>query len=138
AVRGHCREILAHGLQVNFSEVDVPESVPNDAKLCVIRIVQEGLTNVVKHSGAREAHVTLRGSRDGLQLRIADFGCGFDEAAAADRDGLGLASMRERLRLIGGELAIRSGAGQGTTIDARVPLTNPRDRSAGGDSVRVA
>src|SRR6185295_4000083 len=138
AVRGHCREILKHGIQVYFSEADVPESVPNDAKLCLFRIVQEGLTNVVKHSGAREAHVTLKGSGDELQLRIADFGCGFDEAAAADRGGLGLASMRERLRLVGGELTITSRAGQGTTIDARVPLTDLRDRSAGGHSARVA
>jgi PAS domain S-box-containing protein len=138
AVRGHCREISAHGVQVQFSEVGAPGPVSPDVALCLFRIVQEGLNNVIKHSGATEAHVTLSGTSEALQVSIADSGRGFDETAAADRDGLGLASMRERLRLIGGELTIRSRAGQGTTIDARVPLTIPAGQSAASDSVRVA
>ncbi len=96
------------------------------------------MNNVVKHSGAPEAHVTLSGARDEILLSIADFGCGFDIGAVANRGGLGLESMRERLRLIGGELTIRSQAGQGTRIDARVPLAIPRSRSAAADSARVA
>jgi signal transduction histidine kinase len=122
ALRGHCQELLAHGVQVHFAEASVPGEVPPDVELCLFRIVQEGLTNVVKHSGAREARVTLTGTADALAVRIADLGRGFDLAAAADRDGLGLASMRERLRLIGGELRIHSITGRGTTIDARAPL----------------
>ena len=74
AVRGHCREVVAQGVQVQFSEVGVPASLSPDVQLCLFRIVQEGLNNVVKHSGAREAQVTLSGTRDTLLLRIADSG----------------------------------------------------------------
>jgi signal transduction histidine kinase len=138
AVRGHCREVMAQGVQVHFSEVTVPGSVSPEVQLCLFRIVQEGLNNVVKHSGVPEAHVTLSGERDALLLSIADFGRGFNVGAMANGDGLGLESMRERLRLIGGELTIRSQAGQGTRIDARVPLRIPRSQSAAADSIRVA
>jgi PAS domain S-box-containing protein len=138
AVRGHCREVQAHGVQVHYSEGGVPRSVSPDVDLCLFRVVQEGLTNVVKHSGAPEAHVTLSVTRDALLLSIADLGRGFDQTAAADRDGLGIASMRERLRLIGGELTIRSRAGQGTTIGARVPLSDSSGQAAAAGSPRVA
>jgi signal transduction histidine kinase len=138
AVRGHCREVEAYGVQVHYSEVGVPRSVSPDVELCLFRVVQEGLTNVVKHSGAPEAHVTLSATRDALLLSIADLGRGFDQTAAADRDGLGIASMRERLRLIGGELTIRSRAGQGTTIGARVPFSNSNGQAAAAGSPRVA
>ena len=106
AIRGHCREVLAQGIQVHFSDAAVPRSVPPEVQLCLFRIVQEGLSNVVKHSGAPEAHVQLSGASDALMLTIADFGRGFNVGAVASRDGLGLESMRERLRLIGGELSI--------------------------------
>ncbi len=138
AVRGHCREVLAQGVRVEFWEVDVPASLPHDVKLCLFRIVQEGLNNVVKHSGAGEAQVTLSAARETLLLRIADAGRGFDEAQADDRDGLGLASMRERLRLIGGELTVTSRLGQGTTIEARAPLASARLRPAAADAPGVA
>ena len=138
AVRGHCREVLAQGLQVDFSEAGVPTSISHDVQLCLFRIVQEGLNNVVKHSGAGQARVTLVGTGEALVLSVADFGRGFNEADAAARDGLGLASMRERLRLVGGELTISSRSGQGTTLEARVPLTSPRGQSAFARSERVA
>jgi PAS domain S-box-containing protein len=139
AVRGHCREVQAQGVQVEFSEVGVPKSVSHDVQLCLFRIVQEGLNNVVKHSGAREARVALSGGRDALLLSIADFGRGFDEADAADRDGLGLASMQERLLLIGGTLTVTSRSGHGTTIEARAPLTSSRGQpAAAGTAARVA
>jgi len=138
AVRGHCREVLAQGIRVEFSEVGVPESVSHDVQLCLFRVVQEGLTNVVKHSGAREANVTLIGARDALLLSVSDCGRGFEEVDAADRDGLGLASMRERVRLIGGELTISSRSGHGTMLAARVPLTSSRGQSALVKSAQVA
>ena len=59
ALRGHCQELLAQGVQARFHDENVPRSLPQDVELCLFRIVQEGLNNVVKHSGAREAHVTL-------------------------------------------------------------------------------
>jgi signal transduction histidine kinase len=96
--------------------------MPHDVEICLFRIVQEGLNNVVKHSGARQAQVTLRGTADVLALSILDSGRGFDKDSSDVPDGLGLASMRERLRLIQGELSIRSQPGQGTTIVASVPI----------------
>lgn len=122
ALRAHCQEILARGLRTSFYDENVPERLPHDMELCLFRIVQEGLNNVVKHSGAREAHVTLCANAGSLVLSVSDSGEGFDAGHTPSRGGLGLASMRERLRLVNGELTIRSELGQGTTIVARVPL----------------
>jgi len=127
ALRGHCQELLAQGIDAHLEDENVPRSLPPDVELCLFRIVQEALNNVVKHSGTREAHVTLRAADDVLVLSITDFGRGFDERrATGSGDGLGLASMRERLRLINGELTIRSQSGHGTTITARVPIPKAR------------
>ena len=110
---------------------NVPGALSYEVALCLFRIVQEGLNNVVKHSGAREAHVSLRGADHLLVLTITDFGRGFEERReAGSGNGLGLASMRERLRLINGEFTIRSQSGQGTTITARVPIAEVSRASA--------
>lgn len=137
AVQGHCRELRAKGLQVRCLAENVPDGLPYEIALCLFRIVQEGLNNVVRHSGAREAHVTLMGTRDGLLLTIADSGRGFDEATATAQGGLGLASMRERMHLIGGELTLETHPGQGSTILARVPTTVVEGKAA-ADPFRVA
>ena len=102
----------------------------HDVALCLFRIVQEGLNNVVKHSGAREARVTLSGATDNLFLTIADSGRGFDDASASN-GGLGLASMRERVHLVGGDMALESQPGHGTTITVRVPIGDARDAAPG-------
>ena len=137
AVRGHCDELLAQGVYVSVHEENVPRSLPHGMALCLFRIVQEGLNNVVKHSGAQEAQVALRAKGDVLLLTIADFGRGFDERHATMNGGLGLASMRERLRLIHGEFDVRSEPGLGTTIIARVPIKDVGGHT-GEDAVRVA
>jgi signal transduction histidine kinase len=131
AVRGHCRELVAQGLTVHFREQNVPASVPYNIALCLFRIAQEGLNNVVKHSGAHEADVTLSAAGDVLLLSVSDAGAGFHPTARHDRAGLGLVSMRERLRLIGGELEISSAAGRGTRIAARVPVRDAAGRGSG-------
>ena len=141
ALRGHCQELLAQGIHVNFHDENVPRSLPQEVKLCLFRIGQEGLSNVVKHSGARDAHVTLCTTGDALALTVADSGRGFDETTAAIQEGLGLASMRERVRLLSGEFIVRTQPGQGTTIIASVPIPAARGKAAGqahGDTVRVA
>jgi len=123
ALRGHCQELLSQGVDVRFDHENVPPGLPLDVTVGLFRIVQEALTNVVKHSRACEAHVTLRATGEVLVLTILDRGRGFDEGGAAlYRGGLGLASMRERLRLLDGEFTLRSQPGQGTTIVARVPI----------------
>ena len=73
-------------------------------------------------SGVRQFEVQLRGTADALQLTVRDKGLGFDPDDAIDGRGLGLTSMKERLKLVGGELLIKSGSSRGTTIVARVPL----------------
>ncbi|MBP3957002.1 PAS domain S-box protein [Gemmata sp. G18] len=121
ALKGLCKELNhAHGLIATFSHDAVPESVPADVALCMYRIAQEALWNVVKHSGTRGATVELRGSANTIRLRVSDDGAGFDLSAVSA--GLGLVSMRERLNLVGGEFVIDSRPAGGTRIEARVPV----------------
>ena len=117
-----CKEFsLQHNLQVRFVHEGVPERVPKDISLCLFRVVQEALRNVVKHSGAAEVKVELIGHGDQIDLCISDAGAGFDPAFAKLDAGLGLISMRERLRLVGGHLSIESEMSHGTRIRARIP-----------------
>jgi len=124
AVRSLCREMsVRHDLRIRFSGPKLPDVVPNDVALCCYRIVQEALRNVIKHSGAREAHVELARTKQRLELHIRDQGAGFDVAEAESRGGLGFTSMRERLRLVGGRITIKSSVAHGTEIDVLVPLS---------------
>ena len=120
-----CKEFsLQHHVRVQFVHQDVPERVPKDISLCLFRVVQEALRNVVKHSGATEVAVELARHGDQIDLCISDAGAGFDPAFAKVEAGLGLISMRERLRLVGGHLSIESEVSHGTRIRARTPLSS--------------
>jgi PAS domain S-box-containing protein len=125
-VESYCRDTAEQGLRTVFAHDNVPASVPDDVALCLFRVVQESLRNVVKHSGSAEAHVSLGGSDGSLTLVITDFGRGFDPDASTAGGGLGLLSMRERLRLLGGDLKVTSAVGAGTRIEARVPVAKER------------
>jgi signal transduction histidine kinase len=124
SVRGLCKELTqSHGLPVAFTHDGFPEVIPEDAALCLYRIVQEALRNVLKHSGARHARVEL--SRSGEMmclLQVVDDGAGFDPGSIRAREGLGLVSMRERLHLVNGSIVITSRPSGGTRIEVRVPL----------------
>ena len=100
----------------------MPTTLPPDAALCIYRIAQEALRNAVKHSGAHKVDVSLTADAEYLYLSVKDTGRGFDIGEARSRPGLGLASMDERVRLVGGVLTVESHPGQGTRIEARVPL----------------
>jgi PAS domain S-box-containing protein len=129
SIRSYCRDIeTQHAVDVEFTHTDVPATIPPEVSLCVFRVVQEALHNVVKHSAAERAFVKLSGTGDGLQLQIADSGIGF-VLEAQDGQGLGLVSMRERVNFLGGKLVIHSAPGNGTRIGVRVPF----DLSAGAD-----
>jgi signal transduction histidine kinase len=124
AVRGLCKELSqVHALPIDFAEHQVPASLPEETVLCLYRVAQEALRNVVKHSGARSAGVELSASETALCLSVTDDGSGFAPAALDGKGGLGLVSMRERLHLIGGTITIDSGPKIGTRIDVRAPLT---------------
>jgi PAS domain S-box-containing protein len=88
------------------------------------RIVQEALNNLVKHSQATEAIVTLERDVHLVRLRIADDGVGFDGAAADQQRGLGLTSMRERVRMLGGTFQLESQPGLGTRLIVEVPISD--------------
>jgi PAS domain S-box-containing protein len=126
-----CTEFCTqHKLQVQFVHKDIPGEIPNDVALCLFRIVQEALRNVVKHSGAKTAEIELFGHAEEIHLCISDPGSGFNVASANRAVGLGLVSMRERSRLVGGHFSIESQLNSGTRIRVRVPklaLTNPLD-----------
>jgi signal transduction histidine kinase len=82
------------------------------------------LQNAIKHSGSRDIQVSLTGGSNEIQLAVKDSGMGFDSEAAMRGQGLGLSSIRERLKLVGGNLSIDSRLQRGTAIYARVPLLN--------------
>jgi PAS domain S-box-containing protein len=95
--------------------------LPDEIALSLFRITQEALNNVERHSRAHQAHVELRSREDGIHLTIEDTGRGFDSTAPGVQSGLGLISMRERVRLVRGVFHVRSAPGEGTRIDVWVP-----------------
>lgn len=126
AVRGLCEELsAAHGLPIAFESRDVPRDMPEVLALCLYRVVQEALRNVIRHSGAPSAAVALIESHGELQLTVTDNGRGFDVAAAQRKRSIGLASMRERVQAIAGRFSVESGTGRGTRIEVRAPLDLP-------------
>jgi PAS domain S-box-containing protein len=124
ALRSECGSFSQReGVAVRYAPQNIPPEVPKEVALCLYRIAQEGLRNVAKHSAAKEASVSLTATDDTIMLSIEDRGAGFDHALARGEPGLGLESMEERARLIGGEFSIRSEPGLGTLIEVCAPLS---------------
>ena len=123
AAKSFCRELSERRkIRIEFKHSDIPQGIPKEISLCLFRVLQEALQNAVKHSTDQNFTVEMHGSKEGIRLTVSDSGIGFDWQDAMNRRGLGLISMRERLRLVDGELSIRSAPGRGTTVLARVPL----------------
>jgi signal transduction histidine kinase len=89
---------------------------------------------VVKHGVSQHADVSLQGHSDTIGLTVKDSGAGFDPHEAMRGPGLGLTSMTERLKVVGGRLSIHSQPGRGTTIDAVAPLRFPTNSPNPGDT----
>jgi PAS domain S-box-containing protein len=122
-VGSFCREMSRQqDLRIEFVHHDVGSQIPKDVAMCLFRIVQEALRNVVKHSGTAEAKVELSGDGDKIDLCISDRGVGFDPNSEVGQAGLGLVSVRERVRLVGGHLSVESQPSHGSRIRVRVPL----------------
>lgn len=119
-----------HSVEIDFHSEGVPKDLPKSISLCLFRILQESLQNAIKHSKSRHIQVLLNGGSREVHLTVRDSGAGFDPRKVMKGPGLGLSSMKERLKLVEGELSIESKPKGGTTIHARVPLT-PRIESAG-------
>src|SRR6185295_16013298 len=96
------------------------EPLPPDVALCLYRVAQESLRNISKHSGAKSAELTLVKNEESIELRIADHGRGFDVKVPSRGEGLGLVSMEERVRLLGGSLEVNSQPGAGTELKVYV------------------
>ena len=125
AAKNFCKEFGEHkSVEIDFQSHDMPDALPTDLSLTLFRVLQEALSNATKHSGVKSFEVKLWGSAEGVHLTLSDRGIGFDAEAATKGTGLGLTSMQERLRLVGGELSINSQPKRGTTIHARVRLNS--------------
>ena len=125
ATSGFCRELSERQkVKIDLHCEDIPEELSSDVSLCLFRVLQEALHNAAKYSGVNEFEVALNGGPHELHLRVHDSGVGFDARRASNGHGLGLTSMKERLRLVNGELSVDSELGHGTTVLARVPLDN--------------
>jgi len=126
AIEAECRAYMERGgtpvdVRMTGEHGDV-DDVPRETALAVYRIVQEALRNVWLHGEATEVSLEVRRSADAVHVRVVDNGRGFDRTQPDWRPGLGLASMEERARLLGGSMRIASAPGQGTHIDVRLPI----------------
>ena len=123
AVAGFCREFSERqNVKIDFLSENIPAALPKEISLCLFRVLQEALQNSLKHSGETRFDVSLKSAEDEIELNVHDSGVGFDPEKTISGHGLGLTSMKERLKLVDGQLSIDSKPQEGTTIHARVPL----------------
>ena len=118
-----CRDFqVQSGIDIQFTAKNLPSKLDSGKSLCLYRVLQEALQNVVKHSHATRALVDLQNKKDELILKVSDNGKGFDTDSFDFGQGLGLMSVRERLNLVGGLFALSSKTGSGTTLTASVRI----------------
>lgn len=126
ALRQYSEEFAQYrkiAVTINSSTDEPPLS--KEAALALFRVAQESLTNVAKHSGATSCELKLECSPGQVTLEITDKGKGFGLSEIVDKPGLGIESMRERLRFVGGPLHITSTPSTGTAVRADVPASEP-------------
>ncbi len=123
-IRAVCDEFSdGHRTPVSFVCEDIPIELDGRVALCLLRVVQEALQNVAKHSRATRVDVVLTSLRGNeFMLVVVDDGVGFDVSEASQAEGIGLINMRERVRCVGGTFTISSTPGAGTRIQARLPV----------------
>lgn len=124
AMRGFCQEFGdKQKLEIDFQSQDLPNPVSRDVALCLYRVLQEALHNAAKHSRGSRFNVQLLGTPGDIQLTVRDDGVGFDVESVNKKRGLGLISMRERVKLVNGTFSIASQLDLGTEINVRIPVT---------------
>jgi signal transduction histidine kinase len=120
AIQNWCSQVATqYRMAIEFTE-DGHDGLPRDVSMCLYRVAQEALNNAVKHGCAERVSVQLKRDPSKVSLRVVDSGHGFDPHSPTT--GIGLASMRERLRFIGGELSVISAPGRGAEVTAEVPV----------------
>jgi len=123
ATKSFCNELAEqHSVKIEFTSDGVPFTLRQDLSICLFRILQEALTNAVKHSGVKDFQVKLLGAGKEIQLTVRDSGVAFDVEAAMRKQGIGLISMQERVSLARGTISIVSEPTRGTEVNVRVPL----------------
>lgn len=128
-IRSWCREFAErYRMTIDFTG-DVSSTVPVELGLTLLRVTQEALFNSMKYSGVTRAEVRLLEAANEIHLIISDAGKGFDPETAAKGKGLGLTSMRERVRLVNGNISIQSQPTEGTRIEVHLPFESAADRS---------
>jgi signal transduction histidine kinase len=125
AVRALARDMEQYKLRIDVVESGWPSNLPSSVALSLYRVTQEALHNAAKHSGTDVVTISFRGEDSALTLTITDAGVGFTPQGAGASGGLGIVSMRQRLRTIGGSLTITTAPGQGTKVQARLPRRVP-------------
>jgi signal transduction histidine kinase len=121
ALEWHVRDFTRrYGVPVQLRVDGEFDTLPDQCRTCVYRVVQEALTNCIRHARARRIEVSVSGRADSLDLSITDDGVGFD--VVRRRNGLGLRGIEERVRELEGMVTIRSSAGAGTTLMVRLPV----------------
>jgi len=124
ALRGLCDEFSKqYKIEADFQFRQVPPRMAPDISLSLFRVAQESLHNVAKHSHARKVRLELIGTGGKVVLRVSDDGVGFDPDARENRTGLGMTSMNERIRIVGGTLSVVSNPSLGTQVEAAIPLS---------------
>jgi PAS domain S-box-containing protein len=119
-----CEEFSAReGIEVRFENESVPKTLPAAVASSLYRVAQEALHNVLKHAHTSRVQLTVRGSSEGIELSICDAGVGFESESSQPRHGLGIVSMKERVRLVQGEFSIHSQPGWGTKVRVFAPLS---------------
>jgi PAS domain S-box-containing protein len=134
AASAYCSELTAHHkVEISFHSENIPPGLSREVSLCLYRILQEALQNAMKHSGSQHVRVLLNGGTNEIELAVHDAGNGFEPEQAFKKCGIGLSSMRERLKLVNGKFSVNSELGRGTTISARVPLSPKARRTKGAE-----
>ncbi len=123
-VRAELTALEETGIAVNFSSEGDFDELTDSQKIALLRVVQEGITNVRKHSGANSVSVVLRGTPEATELTIRDDGRGFD-VRTLGQDRLGLAGVLDRVKLLGGDVKIESTPEKGATVWVRLPEWRP-------------
>ena len=111
-----------HDVVIHFQDEGVPPDLPFDIALALFRVLQEAAVNAAVHSQAREIWVSVLGAAAEVRLRVVDRGVGFDAQRPVPGAGVGLVAIRERLKLVNGDSVISSTPGEGTRVEAWVPL----------------
>ncbi len=123
ALHSLCEEVEKNeGIPIDYQADGVPADVPIGRALCIYRVAQESLRNVVKHARATQIDVRLFSKNGTLEFEVRDNGLGFNMNEAINRVGLGLNSIEERVSFVGGTVRLETGPGDGTVISVSIPL----------------